>query len=104
MNVEKLKDAVKEKANGCYLNVDVSPNSKKSGIRGYNEWRKAIEVSVKSPPKGGKANAELEKLLSKLFNARVEVVRGLTSTQKVVFVSASKDEVIRKLEELCRTS
>ncbi|RUM34036.1 MAG: YggU family protein [Archaeoglobus sp.] len=95
-----LEKAVKETKNGCYLTIEVSPNSKRRELRGYNKWRQSIEVAVKAQPKGGKANSEVEKFLSELFNTRVSIVRGKTSHQKVVFVHLSKKDVIKKLEEL----
>jgi len=45
-----------------------------------------IKVSVKSPPKGGKANRELLEFLSDLFDCRVEILKGERSTRKVVIL------------------
>jgi len=99
---EDIREAVREAKGGCYLNVIVTPGSKKSGIKGYNGWRKAVEVSVKSPPKGGKANSELEKLLSEILNCRTEVVKGHTSQHKVVFAECGADFARKRIAEILR--
>jgi len=92
--------SVTETEGGCYISLDVSPGSKKREIKGFNAWRNSVEVAVKAPPKGGKANAELEKFLCEVFGAEVKVVRGRKSRQKVVFVKLSKSDVVRKLKEI----
>ncbi|AEA47928.1 DUF167 domain-containing protein [Archaeoglobus veneficus] len=90
----KIRDAIKAASNGVYISIEVTPNSKQSCVYGYNEWRKSIAVRVKAPPKGGKANAEIVELFSKIFRKKVEIVKGHTSSQKVIFVhSASPQEV-----------
>ena len=82
-----MEDAVCEAKGGVTINIDVSPGAKKTEvIAGYNEWRKAIVVKVKSPPKGGKANAEIIREFEKLFGSKVEILKGQTSSQKVLFV------------------
>ncbi len=68
------------------LKVQVSPGSKRGEILGYDEWRKALVVRVRSPPEGGKANREVVELLSKFFSAEVEIVSGHKSRSKVVVV------------------
>ncbi len=92
--------AVREAEGGCYVNIVVTPNAKRSGVKGYNEWRESVEVTVKAPPKGGKANAELEKVLGEILGCRVRVVKGATSTHKVVFAECNADFARKKLEEI----
>jgi len=77
--IKKVKD-------GVLIDVEVSPNASKTAILGYDRWRDAIKVSVKSPPKGGKANRELLEFLSDLFDCRVEILKGERSTRKVVIL------------------
>lgn len=93
-----IEDAVSEGKDGTFVRVEVSPGSKKVGF-GYNEWRKAIEVKVKSPAQSGKANRELLKLLSDVLG-QAEIVSGEKSRVKTVKVSATKEEVLEKLERL----
>ncbi len=92
--------AVRDAEGGCYVSVDVTPNARKSGVKGYNEWRHSIEVAVKAPPRGGKANAELERVLGEILGCRVRVVKGATSTHKVVFAECKADFARKKFEEI----
>lgn len=76
------------------LKVQVSPGSKKSEIEGFDPWKNALIVKVRSPPEGGKANRELIELLSEFFSAEVEIVSGLKSRKKTVVVRGlSKEDV-----------
>ncbi len=93
-----IEEAVSEGKDGAVVRIEVTPGSKKVGF-GYNEWRKAIEVKVRSPAQSGKANRELLKLLSDLFGY-AEIVSGEKSRLKTVKIGATKREVIEKLEEL----
>ncbi len=96
-----IKEIVKSSGNGCILSIVVNPGSKKRELS-YNEWRKSIEVSVKSPPKGGKANREVEEFLKEVLGAKVEIIKGHKSNQKQVFVELGKDELINKLERILK--
>ena len=94
-------EALKQTDKGVLVAIEVIPNSKQTEIpAGYNEWRRSVVVRVKSPPSRGKANSEIVKEMEKLFGRKVEIVRGVTSSNKQVIVySASVDEVLEKLEE-----
>jgi len=93
-----MKDAIKAGSGGVYVSIDVTPGSSQSEIEGYNEWRKRISVKVKSPPRGGKANAELVKIFKDILGKKVEIVKGQTSSQKILFVhGATVEEVMERL-------
>ena len=70
------------------MNLRVSPGARTTQIKGlYGE--DAIRVSVASPPVEGKANAEIQRYLARLFGvSRSDVVltRGASSRDKVVLV------------------
>ena len=67
------------------VKVCVKPNASKSEVLGFEE--DCLVVRVAAPPKEGKANKELLRLLKKYFKAkRVEIVSGHTSKVKVVEV------------------
>jgi len=68
------------------LKVHVSPGSKKSEVQGYDPWKNALIVKLKSPPEGGKANRELIKILSEFFSAEVDILSGHRSRDKVVVI------------------
>ena len=86
------------------INVHVIPKSRETKILGYDDWRKSVVVKLKSPPEGGKANSELEKLLSELFETKVIVVSGHRSRRKVVEIhNLSRDEVYDRLKRIQET-
>ena len=58
--------AIKTIPDGITILIEVSPNSDKFQITGYNDWRKTLEVKIKSPPTKGKANKEIINEFSKL--------------------------------------
>ncbi len=63
------------------LKIKVIPKSKRSELVFSDE----VRAYVRAAPDGGKANAELIKLLKKKFK-RARIVRGFTSRNKVVEV------------------
>ncbi|ADB57362.1 DUF167 domain-containing protein [Archaeoglobus profundus] len=92
---------MKETDKGILIEVDVSPNAKRTAITGYDPWRKALKVSVKSPPRGGKANRELTDFLGGIFNCKVEIVKGEKSTKKTVLLKGlSLEKALSILKEL----
>ncbi|WP_456368878.1 DUF167 domain-containing protein [Geoglobus sp.] len=83
------------------LRIHVIPKSKKAGVAGYDEWKKALVVRVSAPPEGGKANREVEELLSEFFGAEVEITSGHRSREKVVVVKGlSEEEVYARIERI----
>jgi uncharacterized protein (TIGR00251 family) len=78
--------ALKETEDGILIDIEVSPNSAKFVISGYNEWRDEINVRITSAPQKGKANKEIIKEFSKLTKAPVEIVSGLKSHHKTLKV------------------
>lgn len=91
---------MKEVKNGVIISLDVSPGAKKTEFSGYNQWRKSVNVRVKAQPKEGKANKELIKFLKDVFKADVEIVSGLTSSQKNVLIKKDLESVVKILEDL----
>lgn len=72
------------------MNLRVSPGAKSTGVKGlYGEG--AAKFSVVAPPTEGKANAEVERYLMRLFGisrSEVTVVKGTSSRDKLVFIAA----------------
>ena len=83
---------MRETDKGLIIEIDVSPNAKRTAVVGYDVWRKALKVSVKSPPKGGKANRELVEFLGDVFGCDVEIVKGEKSTKKTILLKGLKLE------------
>jgi len=95
-----FKEALKKVKEGVVISFDISPNAKRTEFYGYNRWRRSINIRVKAPPKGGKANKELIKFLQNTFEADVEIVSGLTSTQKSVLIKKDLESVLEILKSL----
>lgn len=79
--------AVQNTTDGITLMIEVSPNSGKFQITGYNEWRQTLEVKIKAPPTKGKANKEIMKEFSKLTGHPAEIISGHKSRQKTLKIS-----------------
>lgn len=73
---------------GTLLNVHVSPGAKRTSVEGpYGDA--AVKLKVAAPPAEGRANAEVERFLSKLLGVRrsdVTIIRGASSRDKSVLV------------------
>jgi len=69
------------------INVKVIPRSSIQHIQESLEG--SLKVKLKSPPVGGQANQELIEMLAKYYKiskSQVEIVKGLTSKNKIVEV------------------
>ncbi len=84
---------MKETGEGVTLNLEVKPSSKERKLE-FDELKKVLKVSVKSPPIKGKANRELLEVLRKTFKRDVEILRGERSTKKVVLIRGAKMEEV----------
>lgn len=96
----ELVQVLRAKGDTTELDVLVSPGASRTAITGLDEWRKRLQVKVRAPPEGGKANEELEEFLGGLVGAKVEVSRGHTARMKTLLVHARAEEVVKKLEGL----
>lgn len=92
--------AIKTTPDGIIVTIEVSPNSDKFQITGYNKWRKTLEVKIKSPPTKGKANKELIKEFSTLSKKPVEIISGKKSRQKTLkILDVDKNSFLMLLEK-----
>jgi uncharacterized protein (TIGR00251 family) len=81
------------------IEVEVHPNSSRSAITGYNEWRNRLQISTKSLAIKGEANREMIEIISKSFDlqkSQIEIVKGQTSRLKQVKLSSEEIEIISK--------
>jgi uncharacterized protein len=97
-------DAVKQSKDGVLLCLHVVPGSSKSAFpAGYNEWRKCIEIKVRSEAKDNKANAEVVECIASFFSLSpndVLLVSGQKSREKTVCLKKiTFDLVCQRLEE-----
>lgn len=95
-----LSSIIREKLSGVELDLVVSPSSPRSEIQGIEPWRQRLVVKLRAPPEKGQANQELVALLTDLFSAPVEVVRGHSSRMKTVHIALGKGRVLEILEGL----
>ncbi|QLH75076.1 MAG: YggU family protein [Methanomassiliicoccales archaeon] len=92
-----ISDAVRTVAQGSEVDVVVSPNAKKCSIGEVDPWRKRLVIKVTAPPEGGRANREVEGLLSEMLKTKATIVSGHTARSKTVFVPLPPSEVMAKL-------
>ncbi|MHC1598177.1 MAG: DUF167 domain-containing protein [Candidatus Methanofastidiosia archaeon] len=92
-----FEDAIIESKEGIYLNIEVVPNSKNTGIA-WDPWRKRIKLKLKAKPQNGKANEEIIKLFGSLCQTKIS--SGVHSREKTLFMPSDKKIVISFLESL----
>ncbi len=88
--------ALRGGADGIYLEVRARPGARQPGITGVHDG--ALKVALKSPPEGGKANAELTDYLAEILALRrdqVTLARGAASRKKSVRISGLDEAALR---------
>lgn len=84
------------------LSIKARPGSRKNAITGAHAG--ALKVSVTAAPEKGKANDAIIALLAdqlQLRKADITIIRGQTSSEKVVSVSGvSKSELATRLRDI----
>jgi uncharacterized protein len=88
-----LSQCLRPSADGAELDIIVTPNSSSPGVQDVDPWRHRLVVKVRAPPEGGRANEEVEELLSSVIGAKVTVVRGHLQRMKVVSIQSTPDKV-----------
>ncbi|MBI0582661.1 MAG: YggU family protein [Methanomassiliicoccus sp.] len=83
---------------GTELDIMVTPNAKKAQVGEVDRWRKRLVIKVQPLPSEGRANRAVVDLLSEVFGAKVEIVRGHTDRHKTVVVPLPLEEVRARLE------
>jgi uncharacterized protein (TIGR00251 family) len=90
---------ITETKDGAVIEVFVKPNAHRFKITIDDD----IMVFCTEQPVKGKVNKELMKEFSKLFHAKVEIVSGLTSKQKMLLITGVlKSEVEQLIRAKCR--
>lgn len=89
---------VRAKDGGALVKLRVSPDAKRTGLRGaYGDG--ALGLAVSAPPVEGKANAKVGRFLAALCGvprSAVEVVRGSSGRDKTVFVGGVAASEVRE--------
>ncbi|MEZ0225724.1 MAG: DUF167 domain-containing protein [Alphaproteobacteria bacterium] len=90
---------------GVTVNVRLTPGARHDGIFGVvdaGDGKKALKISVRSPPEDGKANKELLALLAdnwKLPKSSLTLLSGDTHRQKVILVIGDGQKLLNQLEK-----
>lgn len=82
-----IEDCIEIYGDGIHIKVEVIPNASKSEISGMNQWRKSIQIRLRSKAEGGKANTELLELLSEVFSipvSKLSIISGQKYRKKKV--------------------
>jgi len=79
--------------NGTQLSVVVKPRSKSFRIVISDQ----IVINCRSPPERGRANREIQKELSRLFNQRVRIISGHKSRSKLLLVESIESEKVKEI-------
>ncbi|MDL2246248.1 DUF167 domain-containing protein [Methanobrevibacter sp. OttesenSCG-928-K11] len=100
MTSKDYYDAIKIDGNNILIDIEVSPNSKNFTISGFNVWRKRFEIKIKAIPTKGKANKEIIKFFSKIFNCNVTILKGEKSQEKtIILYDISEDDFFSILKK-----
>jgi len=99
-----LEGIIKKHQDGTVLSVFVTPEARNVVFpAGVNEWRKCLEIKVKSPAVANKANKDVIKTVADFFKKPVNdvfVVSGSRKREKSVLVKGvSIDFISQKLKE-----
>jgi uncharacterized protein len=89
--------SIKETKDGTIIKIYVKPNSAK-----FNIERDCDEIIVHAigEPEKGKVNKEIIKEASDFFGFKVEIVSGLTSRQKILFLrGVTKEQIENALKK-----
>lgn len=85
---------------GVVFQLFVKTNAQKFAIISLDRSKKVLKITVKSKAIKGKANQEIIKEFKRKFNVDVCILRGETSSKKLVSFSGLLENVLlRKLSE-----
>ena len=86
------------------VNVVAKPRSKRASIEIIENG--SLIIHVKEPPDKGKANKAIIKLVSKTFgisSSRINIIRGLKSTSKIIRIDdLGEEEFLKILSDLSK--
>ena len=80
-----LADCISDVSGGVRIKLHVHPGAKRNGISGF--FGDSVKFDLQTPPVDGKANAALQKVLSKLLKcskSSIILISGETSRDKVL--------------------
>ncbi len=92
-----ISDVCRVRKDCVEVDLQVSPKSSRSGIEGIDPWRKRLIVRVRAPPLEGRANEEVEEVLSEITGCKAQVTAGHTSRQKTATVWGDPERICSRL-------
>lgn len=103
-NMNSFTDAIKRSNQGVILCLHVTAGSSQTVFPvKYDEWRKSIEIKVKSEAKDNKANTEVIETIARFFQLSLKDVVFVSGEKKrektVCLKDISVDAVNAKLKE-----
>ena len=101
---EILKDAVKKHKLGATINLFVTPDARSNVFpTGVDEWRKSIEISVKSPAQDNRANIDVIKTVSEYFDVshmNVLILNDKKNREKTFLLQGmTPGRIVSKIQE-----
>ena len=87
-------DSVTVKDDGIILTIKVIPNSSKNELMNTET---GLRLKITAPPVDNKANKFVVEFLSKRFKVpktSIKIIRGETSREKTIFISADANKCI----------
>ncbi len=104
MKDDELSDCIEISAGGIYVDMRVSPGSRRTTITGINPWRNQLEISVVERAEDGKANRALKDYFSETFDipsSGVRIAKGRTDKNKRLYLSGlSEGEFMKRVMEM----
>lgn len=94
-----MKPWIKHHPKGTTLSLHIQPGAKKSELTGEHGER--LKIKIKAPPVEGEANDCLIEFLAKklkVSKAKVHLLAGESSRQKLVLIELPLEDVITLLE------
>lgn len=84
------------------IQCEISPNSKRNGIKGVNEWRNRLQIDIVEPATSNKANIELISYLSKILKIDKKQIRissgHKTRLKSVLLEGISAEEIQQRIK------
>lgn len=96
--VRRVELRVEPRPGGAWLWVRAKPGARREGVGGL--WRDHLEVAVNAPAQDGRANDALLEVLGDALGLRagaLDLARGATSRNKVVFVPLAPEVLLARL-------
>jgi len=87
--------SIKQTDTGVILTIFVKPNSPKFKIQ--QTPNQEIIVNATEEPQNGKVNREILKEFTKLFHTQIELVSGLTSKEKKLYLKGIDKDTLDKI-------